>query len=63
MLAHSYHFRIPHSNALGGRKRVPIFLVNGVFGGRSLGKISRENPGKGVFLVIAKGNQDDGERA
>ena len=28
-----------------------------VFCGRSVGKISRESPGKGVFFAIANGNQ------
>ena len=48
----------PHSNAWGGRMRIPIFSGKGVFFGRSLGKISRENPEKGVFFfVIVNGNQ------
>ena len=41
--------------------RVPIFSGKGIFFGRSLGKISRENQEKGFFFffffVIANGNQ------
>ena len=55
--SHSTPRPLPHSNARRGRMRILIFSGKGVFFGRSLGKISRENPEQGVFFVVANGNQ------
>ena len=57
---HSYTFLEPGppiESMIRGRMHVPIFSGKGAFFGRSLGKISRGKPGKGVFFVIANGNQ------
>ena len=43
----------PHLNAWGGRMQIHFFSGKGVFLGRSLEKISWENP-EGCFFVIAK---------
>ena len=47
----------PPRDTWGGHMRIPIFSGKGGTFDRSLGKISRENPEKGVFFVSANGNQ------